>query len=210
MPTSARDRAYSAPPNLSALGMGYGWSSTYVNTSGNAGCPVTGAWLPANISTGGNLQVELTNVNVSFTGSLSVNTAALELITTSGVKFQAASSGFLSTVVSELASGVPTYSVAAGAASNFVPSGASLFGGSTIITGQALAANGARASFFIANNSTVGPLYVKLGAGTVSTGLFSFILNPATTAGYQGGAYSDDKYKGIVSVSGYNFNVWEY
>ncbi len=105
---------------------------------------------------------------------------------------------------------VASYPTASSNPSNKVPSGAFLFTGAQMITGQALAANSVRNAFFIANISNYAPLYVLLGTGIVSTGSFSIILNPSQVAGYQGGSYSDDRYKGAVSVSGYNFNSWEY
>ncbi len=193
MPTSFRDRAYSAPPALSSLGMGYGWSPTYVQTGGGAN-PVTGSWIPTTVGTGGNLQVEL--ANATFTGNLSVNTAPLELIETSGVKY--------------LSSGVPTYFIGGSTVSNTTPSGINPFTSQTMITGQALAANGARQFLYIANTSVSFPLYILLGAGTTSTGKFNIVLSPATQTGCQGGIYTDERWKGSIQISGYGFNAWEY
>ncbi len=311
MPTSFRDRAYSAPPALSSLGMTYAWNPNYVNTSGNAGCPVTGAWIPVNTDTGGNLLVSIGNAN--FTGSLEVNTDALEAAVVSGNAYLAAISGELingqlsltgnltttitgisptvslnvnqtgiagvsgnvnvlnttfnvattglsftgfitgygaqsmehnggiAVVLSGFApgyqsgqnaiaafdniggglivaqadlnpqfDGVSIYYPQVSTVSNTTPSGSSLFAGTTMVTGQCLAANTGRQMLYIANISSTAPLYVRLGVGLASTGAFNVILNPSTITGYVGGIYTDERWKGAVQISGNSFQAWEY
>ena len=85
------------------------------------------------------------------------------------------------------------------------------FTATALQTGIALYANTGRKSWFIANTSSVAPLYVRMNAGVVSTGNFSFILNAASTAGSQGGSWSDSpaQFLGDVAVSGQSFICWE-
>jgi len=85
------------------------------------------------------------------------------------------------------------------------------FTATALQTGIAIYANTGRKAWFIANTSSVAPLYVRLGSSTVSTGNFSFILNASSAAGSQGGSWIDSPsaWIGDVSVSGQSFISWE-
>lgn len=93
--------------------------------------------------------------------------------------------------------------------SNTIPSGS--FTGISLITGQALPLNSGRKAWFIANTSSVAPLYVRFSSAPASVNAFSMILNPASVAGQQGSSWSENpaNYLGPVSVSGQGFVSWE-
>lgn len=93
--------------------------------------------------------------------------------------------------------------------SNSTPSGVAPFTGSAIATGQILALNATRTMFFIQNIHTGTPLYVNFGSQAASTGSFSFILNPSATQGFGGSSFSDDHYRGPITVSGGAWTAWE-
>ena len=94
---------------------------------------------------------------------------------------------------------VTNYDIGYGSVSNFL-TGATL---GTAITGvgtQVLSANSNRITLFGQNFGTL-PLYVKYGLGCNSSS-FNFILYPGTAAyDGRGEKFSDDRYKGDVSVN---------
>jgi hypothetical protein len=77
------------------------------------------------------------------------------------------------------------------------------------LSGQIMGTNPNRVMFFVQNVHTGTPLYVNLSSQAASTGSFSFILNPSTVAGWGGGSFSDDHYRGPVCVSGGAWTAWE-
>ena len=94
---------------------------------------------------------------------------------------------------------VTTFNIGYGSVSNFL-SGSTL---GTAITGvgtQVLSANSNRITLFGQNLGTL-PLYIKYGLGCNSSS-FNFMLYPGTAAyDGRGEKFSDDRYKGDVSVN---------
>lgn len=208
--STSRNRDYSAPPegikNMSAL---YGWDENAQITG--AQNPQTGAWVSLQTNSDGSLRVALTsgiNVDSLNISGLVVNTDQLEVINTSGAQYLASISGD----VRFLRTGVQQVSFTTSAtASNIIPSGGA-FTGAALVTGLLLAQNLNRKSFFIQNNSTRSPLYVEFGQPPVSTGQYSFILNPSIANGFAGDSFFDSpaQYLGPISVSGDGqFISWE-
>lgn len=225
MPTSSRDRAYSAPPALTSLGMAYAWSATYVN-SGGGGNPVTGGWIPQLLGADGSLLISATNLSFSGTAivvqdsvvsaissgnatltTISNTATTLNTIETSGVKYNAATSGYLAAISSSVSSGIPIYTLGASTVSNSTISGAA----NTMVTGQILAANPNRIMWYVQNISPSSPLYVKYGAGAVGPANFNLLLHPFTS-GYAGNSWTDNdaRWRGAISASGQGqFIAWE-
>ena len=94
---------------------------------------------------------------------------------------------------------VTTFDVGYGSVSNFLSS-ATLGTAVTGVGTQVLSANSNRITLFGQNLGTL-PLYVKYGLGCNSSS-FSFILYPGTVSyDGRGEKFSDDRYKGDVSVN---------
>ena len=94
---------------------------------------------------------------------------------------------------------VTTFDIGYGSVSNFL-TGATLGTAVTGVGTQVLSANSNRITLFGQNFGTL-PLYVKYGLGCNSSS-FNFILYPGTAAyDGRGEKFSDDRYKGDVSVN---------
>jgi len=94
---------------------------------------------------------------------------------------------------------VTTFNVGYGSVSNYL-TGATLGTAVTGVGTQVLSANSNRITLFGQNYGTV-PLYVKYGLGC-STNSFNFMLYPGTAEfDAKGEKFSDDRYKGDVSVN---------
>jgi hypothetical protein len=94
---------------------------------------------------------------------------------------------------------VTTFNVGYGSVSNYL-TGATLGTAVTGVGTQVLSANSNRITLFGQNYGTV-PLYVKYGLGC-NTNSFNFMLYPGTAEfDAKGEKFSDDRYKGDVSVN---------
>ena len=94
---------------------------------------------------------------------------------------------------------VTTFNVGYGSVSNYL-TGATLGTAVTGVGTQVLSANSNRITLFGQNFGTV-PLYVKYGLGC-NTNSFNFMLYPGTAEfDAKGEKFSDDRYKGDVSVN---------
>lgn len=78
------------------------------------------------------------------------------------------------------------------------------------VNGDVLIANSGRKSIFVQNLNT-GVLYVRLGTGAANANFNVILKSCAAIDDGNGGAVSDNQWKGIVSVSGINprYISWE-
>lgn len=158
------------------------------------------AWVTGSGTQLGNLDLTRSYLPVSglnFSASVSVSAVAITGVATDQI------TGFNTGIIVTFAPVSKTVS------SNSTPSGVAPFIGATIQTGQILALNATRTMFFIQNIHTGTPLYVNFGSQAASTGSFSFILNPSATPGFGGSSFSDDHYRGPITVSGGAWTAWE-
>lgn len=82
------------------------------------------------------------------------------------------------------------------------------FGTNTPANGILFNANAARTEFFIQAMGTGIPTYVKFG-DVASAQSFSVLLNPATAAGRAGDSFRDERWRGVVYVSGGAVSAFE-
>lgn len=195
-----------------------GWSAgitVSTNVTNTAPINVTGI---INTVVTGTLGGSVTVSSVAITGNGAFDPVVRGLLTgisgllASNLTEAANVTGLVSANITGFNTGVIVYTqpVTKASVSNLAPSGVAPWTSMTSFqTGQIFAANPSRVMFFIQNIHTGTPLYVSLSSNAVSTGNFNFILNPSLSAGYGGSSFSDDHYRGAVTVSGSAWAAYE-
>jgi hypothetical protein len=81
-------------------------------------------------------------------------------------------------------------------------------GGTGIFSGIAFNSNSSRQEVFIQNISTVNPTYIRYGQ-PASTQAFNVCLNPASTSGFAGGSFTNERFRGQIYFSGGAITAYE-